>query len=130
MCQRIGFPPISIIGFGLRWVSSLSREPTPPVSMTAFTTHLASAGIETLLSYQKARTMGTKMCTCRSNETDQTRDLTLSLDSEIHSLLPCLLLVPAQKPANREGRAYVVDARAACSSLVEPPDGGRGSGRS
>jgi hypothetical protein len=54
MSQGIGFPPISIIGFGLRWVSPLSREPMPPVRMTAFTNHLASRAFETLFSYQKA----------------------------------------------------------------------------
>jgi hypothetical protein len=36
MCQRIGFPPISTIGFGLNEVSSLSRVPNPPASMIAF----------------------------------------------------------------------------------------------
>src|SRR6266511_4093988 len=44
MCQRMGLPPISIIGFGLRSVSSLRREPKPPASMTAFTTPLSSHG--------------------------------------------------------------------------------------
>ena len=37
MCQRIGLPPISTIGFGRTAVSSLSREPNPPARMTAFT---------------------------------------------------------------------------------------------
>src|SRR5215469_7367483 len=36
MCQRIGLPPISIIGFGLRCDSSEIRVPRPPASMTAF----------------------------------------------------------------------------------------------
>src|SRR3990167_561757 len=36
MCQRIGFPPISTIGFGLRCVSSLMRVPKPPARITAF----------------------------------------------------------------------------------------------
>src|SRR6266496_2092395 len=36
MCQRIGRPPISIIGLGLRWDSSLMRVPRPPARMTAF----------------------------------------------------------------------------------------------
>ena len=36
MCQRIGFPPISIIGFGFTSVSSERREPIPPARMTAF----------------------------------------------------------------------------------------------
>ena len=37
MCQRIGLPPISIIGFGMRWVSSPMRTPRPPQKMTTFT---------------------------------------------------------------------------------------------
>ena len=37
MCQRIGWPPISIIGLGFRWDSSLMRVPRPPARMTAFT---------------------------------------------------------------------------------------------
>ena len=36
MCQRIGLPPISTIGFGLTFVSSLRREPNPPARMTSF----------------------------------------------------------------------------------------------
>ena len=36
VCQSIGLPPISIIGFGLRWVSSEIRVPRPPASITAF----------------------------------------------------------------------------------------------
>ena len=36
MCHRMGRPPISIIGFGLRWVSSAIRVPYPPARMTAF----------------------------------------------------------------------------------------------
>jgi hypothetical protein len=36
MCHRIGRPPISTIGFGRITVSSLSRVPSPPASMTAF----------------------------------------------------------------------------------------------
>ena len=35
----IGFPPISIIGFGLRCVSSLIRVPKPPAKITAFITN-------------------------------------------------------------------------------------------
>src|SRR6266849_10069444 len=42
MCQRIGFPPISTIGFGLTWVSSLNLEPKPPARITAFMKKLAS----------------------------------------------------------------------------------------
>ena len=36
MCQRIGLPPISTIGFGRGPVSSLSRVPRPPARITAF----------------------------------------------------------------------------------------------
>src|ERR1019366_4683417 len=35
-CQRIGFDPISISGFGRSSVSSVSRVPNPPASMTTF----------------------------------------------------------------------------------------------
>jgi hypothetical protein len=37
MCHKIGRPPISTIGFGLRVVSSEIRVPSPPARMTAFT---------------------------------------------------------------------------------------------
>ena len=36
MCHRIGFPPISIIGLGLRWDSSEILVPRPPAKITAF----------------------------------------------------------------------------------------------
>src|SRR6516225_8340188 len=36
MCHRIGFPPISTIGFGRRLVSSDKRDPIPPARITAF----------------------------------------------------------------------------------------------
>lgn len=36
MCQRIGFPPISIMGLGRVEVSSEIRVPRPPARMTAF----------------------------------------------------------------------------------------------
>ncbi len=36
MCQRMGFPPNSIMGFGFRCVSSEIRVPRPPARMTAF----------------------------------------------------------------------------------------------
>ena len=36
MCHKMGIPPISIIGFGLNWLSSLMREPKPPASNTTF----------------------------------------------------------------------------------------------
>ena len=34
MCQRIGHPPISTIGFGFQVVSSCRRVPKPPASIT------------------------------------------------------------------------------------------------
>src|SRR5882762_828406 len=37
MCQSIGRPPISIIGFGTTAVSSARRVPWPPARMTTFT---------------------------------------------------------------------------------------------
>ena len=37
MCQRIGRPPISTIGFGRNSVSSRKRVPSPPQRMTTFT---------------------------------------------------------------------------------------------
>ena len=40
MCQRIGRPPISIIGLGLRWVSSAILVPNPPAKITAFIFYL------------------------------------------------------------------------------------------
>src|SRR5581483_11305593 len=36
MCHRMGRPPISIIGFGLRWLSSEMRVPRPPARITVF----------------------------------------------------------------------------------------------
>jgi len=36
MCQRIGLPPISTIGFGRCSVSSASRVPIPPASIATF----------------------------------------------------------------------------------------------
>src|SRR5262245_3096414 len=36
MCHKIGLPPISTIGFGLRWDSSDMRVPIPPARITAF----------------------------------------------------------------------------------------------
>ena len=36
MCQRIGLPPISIMGLGLRCDSSLIRVPKPPAKIIAF----------------------------------------------------------------------------------------------
>src|SRR5208283_1571400 len=37
MCQRMGRPPISTIGFGRNSVSSRKRVPSPPHSKTTFT---------------------------------------------------------------------------------------------
>ena len=37
MCQRIGWVPTVIIGFGMRWVASPMRTPMPPQKMTTFT---------------------------------------------------------------------------------------------
>src|SRR5579859_7402347 len=45
MCQRIGLPPISTMGFGLTWVSSLKREPKPPARITAFISSLSSLAL-------------------------------------------------------------------------------------
>ena len=36
MCQRIGLPPISIMGFGLKTLSSAMRVPRPPARITTF----------------------------------------------------------------------------------------------
>src|SRR5688572_8234002 len=36
MCQRIGLPPISIMGFGRLALSSEMRVPSPPARITAF----------------------------------------------------------------------------------------------
>ena len=36
ICHKIGFPPISIIGFGFMLVSSLILVPNPPASMNTF----------------------------------------------------------------------------------------------
>src|SRR4051812_25092162 len=44
MCQRIGMPPTSTIGFGRTLVSSLRRVPNPPARMTAFTAPTLSRG--------------------------------------------------------------------------------------
>ena len=36
MCHSIGYPPISIIGLGLKWLSSLILVPKPPAKITTF----------------------------------------------------------------------------------------------
>src|SRR5689334_3212592 len=42
MCQRMGWPPTSTIGFGLTTVSSASRVPRPPARITTFTSEQCS----------------------------------------------------------------------------------------
>src|SRR6266702_1429714 len=42
MCQRMGWPPISTIGFGRTEVSSLRRLPSPPARIIAFMTPFLS----------------------------------------------------------------------------------------
>ena len=42
MCQSIGFPPISTIGFGLISVSSERRVPNPPANNSTFIFYLFS----------------------------------------------------------------------------------------
>src|SRR5215213_9781712 len=44
MCQRIGDPPISTIGFGLIWVSSASLVPCPPARIATFMAEPFSVG--------------------------------------------------------------------------------------
>ena len=36
ICHKIGIPPISIIGFGLKTDSSEMRDPKPPANNTTF----------------------------------------------------------------------------------------------
>ena len=36
ICHKMGFSPISIIGFGRKWLSSEIRVPNPPAKRTAF----------------------------------------------------------------------------------------------
>src|ERR1019366_4888139 len=43
MCQRIGLPPISIIGLGFSALSSMMRVPIPPAKITAFISTSLSA---------------------------------------------------------------------------------------
>ena len=40
MCHKIGLPPISIIGFGFKPVSSDNRVPKPPARITVFMNYL------------------------------------------------------------------------------------------
>src|SRR6202030_4557457 len=42
MCHKMGRPPISTIGFGLTYVSSIILVPVPPANMTAFMFFLGS----------------------------------------------------------------------------------------
>src|SRR5579863_6084847 len=53
MCQRIGRPPTSTIGFGRTVVSSASREPSPPANITTFIWKLSdgpSSALQTIIS--------------------------------------------------------------------------------
>jgi hypothetical protein len=36
MCDKIGLPPISIMGLGFKWVSSEILVPKPPAKITTF----------------------------------------------------------------------------------------------
>ena len=36
MCHKIGCSPISTIGFGFKWLSSLILVPNPPANITTF----------------------------------------------------------------------------------------------
>src|SRR6185369_2289296 len=47
ICQRIGLPPISTIGFGRTTVSSLRRVPSPPARITTFIALLPLRSIDT-----------------------------------------------------------------------------------
>src|SRR5215831_15474502 len=60
MCQRIGLPPISTMGFGLTCVSSLNREPKPPARMTAFIESLSSLGIMAGIGLMTPRAAGVR----------------------------------------------------------------------
>src|SRR5437868_6219354 len=53
MCQRIGRPPISTIGFGRVLVSSAMRVPMPPARITTFI-HLAPDGNPHPVAFQTA----------------------------------------------------------------------------
>src|ERR1700712_3436229 len=57
MCQRIGFPPISPLGFGRPDVSSANRLPSPPARITAFMRGLSASSRRrqaTVLRYGEA----------------------------------------------------------------------------
>src|SRR3989338_1926537 len=41
MCHKIGIPPISTIGLGFKYVSSLKRVPLPPAKITAFIQYIS-----------------------------------------------------------------------------------------
>src|SRR5258708_2200179 len=56
MCQRIGLPPISTIGFGRTEVSSESREPRPPARITAFTSRELSRPLRANPASRRAAT--------------------------------------------------------------------------
>ncbi len=57
MCHRIGRPPISTIGLGLRWVSSLRRVPNPPARMTHFMLSALCPGLALGESFWKCATL-------------------------------------------------------------------------
>ena len=67
MCQRIGFPPTSTIGFGRNSVSSRSRVPRPPARMTAFIRSPSSvAFIRSMVPVPTRTGTGTRTATGRS----------------------------------------------------------------
>jgi hypothetical protein len=57
ICQRMGLLPISIIGFGFRWLSSEIRVPSPPAKMTTFIGILffLAANQRFVLAYQEGQ---------------------------------------------------------------------------
>jgi hypothetical protein len=96
MCQSIGLPPISTIGFGRVEVSSLNREPRPPARITAFT----GARLSKLLAVRPhaadraaSRPLGAKACGPMSVERQGVeRD---DSGREVDSNLAWLAAVPA-----------------------------------
>ena len=53
MCQRIGLPPISIIGLGRMLVSSEIRVPRPPAKRTAFIRYFPLRAIVGILALER-----------------------------------------------------------------------------
>src|SRR5699024_2091242 len=68
ICHRIGFSPISIIGLGFRWLSSLILVPNPPARITTFINFLHSSYIIILQYFP-----GT-LCLCRKYRITQKQD--------------------------------------------------------